>query len=150
MDEAVKEAKFIGRSVIQLGVVLTLFFFLAVWADWYTTYPWIDIPQHFLFGILSGITFYWFAYKLPRIVNLSGNKFFIALLVVSWAVFLGMLWEFLEFTRDFILIDYLRHNIRPAQLSNADTMGDLFFDLLGGLSLAIFMRLRYDKRKRQL
>ncbi|MBI2594904.1 MAG: hypothetical protein HYW38_01435 [Candidatus Colwellbacteria bacterium] len=150
MDEAVKERKLIRSAAIKLGVILLIVHLIAIIGRWYHTYPSIDIPQHFLGGIFAALIFYWFHYSHPGFFKLVPGTPAPAVLVVSWAAFLGVLFEFSEFIFDFIFFDYLGISSFPSQLSLRDTMGDLFFDILGGLALAIFMRLRYDKRKRQL
>ncbi len=151
MEETLnRNQKFIRQSTLQLGVILALVHVVAIFTGWYHTYPWIDIPQHFFGGALAGLIFYWIASYSRDTLNLTRNKIFTLLLVLSWTAFLGVLFEFAEFSYDWIFIDYLGKSILPSQLSLADTMGDLFFDLVGGMSLAVWMRLRYDRRKRQL
>jgi len=150
MDETVKERKLIRSAAIQLGVILLIVHFIVVIGRWYHTYPWIDIPQHFLGGILVALIFYWINYAHPRSFKLISNFSVPIVLVVSWAAFLGVLFEFSEFIYDLIFFDYWKLTSFPSQLGLRDTMGDLFFDILGGFALAIFMRLRYDRRKRQL
>ena len=150
MDEALKEGKLIRSSTIQLAVALTFVHVLAVVFGWYHSYPWIDAPQHFFGGVLAALIFYWVNFRYPQFFRIVPGALAPMLLVISWAVFLGVLFEFTEFLYDRIAVDYLNLTYRYTQLGLADTMGDLFFDILGGLSLGILMRLRYDRRKRQL
>lgn len=149
MDEAVSERKFVKRAIVQIGTALTLFYILAIFADWYRTHPWIDIPQHFFGGVLAGLVFYAIVYRFPDTFNLKRNYPFTSLLLLGVVALGGAIWEFIEFTYDATGL-YQRFGAHLAQLSQQDTMGDLLMDLVGGLVLAIFMRLRYDKRKRQL
>ncbi len=150
MDEALEERKLVGKAIIQLGAVLGAIHFIAIAARWYHIYPWIDVPQHFFGGILAALIFYWIAYAYPRFFKLIPSFPTSIILVLGWTALLGVFFEFTEFVYDLVIFDYLGWSDLPSQLGLRDTMGDLFFDLLGGLSLAILMRLRYDKRKRQL
>ena len=150
MDEALKEKKLLRNVVVQLGAALTAIHLVAVIFQWYHIYPWIDIPQHLSGGAFAALFFYWLYYAHPRFFKLVPGALASLVLVLSWTAFLGVLFEFAEFTYDRIAVDYFSLAHRYTQLGLADTMGDLFFDILGGLILAIFMRLRYDKRKRQL
>lgn len=150
MDETVKEKKLLGKLVLELGIVLTFVHIVAVMLSWYHRFPWIDIPQHFFGGVLAALIFYWLNYRYPKLFKLVPGVIAPGILVVSWAALLGVLFEFTEFLYDIIAVGYLGIGEFPSQLGLKDTMGDLFFDILGGLALAILMRLRYDKRKRQL
>lgn len=150
MDEALKEKRLLGNKVIQLGAGLTAFHLIAVFFKWYHIHPWIDIPQHFLGGVLAALIFYWVNFSYPKFFKLIPGIFPPIILVISWTALLGLLFEFTEFLYDLLFFDYLGLSQFPSQLSLRDTIGDFFFDLLGGLFLVIFMHLRYDKRKRQL
>lgn len=150
MDEALKEKKLLRSVVVQLGAALSALHLVAVIFQWYHTHPWIDIPQHFAGGVFAALFFYWLYYAHPRFFKLVPGTLAPLVIVLSWTAFLGVLFEFAEFAYDRIAIDYFSLAHRYTQLGLADTMGDLFFDMLGGLTLAIFMRLRYDKRKRRL
>lgn len=150
MDEALKEKKLLGSAVVELGVVLIVAHLVAVITQWYHTHPWIDIPQHFFGGVFAALIFYWITYRFPRFFKLIPSFPVPLILVLSWTAFLGVLFEFTEFIYDLVVFDSLSLGNFPTQLGVRDTMGDLFFDLIGGLFLAIFMRLRYDGKKRQL
>ncbi len=150
MDETLKEKKLLWSKTVQLGIILALVHVVAVILGWYHTYPWIDIPQHFFGGMLTALIFYWINSSYPQFFKLIPGTLAPILLVISWAAFLGVMFEFAEFLYDTFIFGYLGIGNFPSQLGLRDTMGDLFFDLVGGFALAIFMRLRYDKRKRQL
>lgn len=150
MDQAVREKKLIASAAIELGVVLTVVHVIAVISRFYHTHPWIDIPQHFFGGVLAALIFYWINYSYPHFFRLVSNFPAPLVLVVSWTALLGVLFEFAEFAYDLIIFGYFGIGNFPSQLGLKDTMGDLFLDIVGGLALAIFMRLRYDKKKHQL
>ena len=69
-----------------------------------------------------------FAVKLP-------NYLITILITLSFAAFIGVLWEFAEFLFDIFISSGGYAKI--VQQDAADTLGDLFFDLLGGLTVAI-------------
>ena len=150
MDEALKEKKLLRNAVVELGVALIAVHLVAVITQLYHTHPWIDIPQHFFGGVFAALVFYWITYRFPRFFKLIPSFPVPLILVLSWTALLGVLFEFTEFTYDLVIFDYLGLSNFQTQLGVRDTMGDLFFDLMGGLFLAIFMRLRYDGKKRQL
>lgn len=61
--------------------------------------------------------------------------------------FVGVMWEFYEFGMDLVLQRGVSTYALLGQEGVADTMGDLFFDLLGGLAVAITV-VRYSERER--
>lgn len=92
--------------------------------------------MHTLGGMLAGFLAIWFFYYRGEIIIAEHNKFFILLAILGTAALIGVLWEFQEFLCDcFIKKSGLFAHF---QLSLADTMSDLFFDLLGGAISGIF------------
>ncbi len=149
MDEALREKESIRKASLSLGALLLFTHFINSVNDWYHTTPWVDIPQHIGAGILAALVFYWLSYYFRDSLNLNRSPRFTIFLVLGWTALLGVSWEFYEFMHDEIVM-FFGLKFHLAQLSNFDTMKDLFDDLFGGASLAIFMRLRYDRKKRQL
>ncbi|HWQ46846.1 MAG TPA: hypothetical protein VN376_08265 [Longilinea sp.] len=98
----------------------------------YATYPWIDMPMHFLGGlsiaytVSSGLT-----YLQERKILLPLDPFIHLLVTLTTTVTAAVFWEFLEFLTDQIY----GTNI---QISLANTMHDLFFGLMGAITLIIF------------
>lgn len=84
---------------------------------------------HLFLRLLNGFCAAWWK-KIPAIYRV--------LLVVALVVLVGYLWEGYEF-----LSDYYRGT--HYQLSNTDTMGDLFMDLAGGLFASLLSLLRLKK-----
>lgn len=149
MEEALKEKESIKKAAFSLGVLLLFTHFINSANNWYRETPWVDIPQHIGAGVLAALVFYWLSYYFRDSLNLSRSPRLTIFLVLGWTALLGVSWEFYEFIHDEIVVSFgLKFQL--AQLSNFDTMKDLLDDLLGGLALAIFMRLRYDRKKRQL
>ena len=91
--------------------------------------------MHFLGGVWVALLVFWVIYHVKRTVDFQSHPLFILLLVLSFTVFVGVLWEFFEFSFDQVFA--VRMKLDVAQLSLEDTMSDLFFDLLGGLVVAL-------------
>lgn len=149
MEEALREKASIKKASLSLGALLFFTHFIISVNNWYRTIPWVDIPQHIGAGVLAALVFYWMAYHFKDSLNLNRNPNFTILFVLGWTALLGVIWEFYELIYDETVM-FFGLKLQSAQLGNFDTMKDLFDDLLGGLFLAIFMRLRYDRKKHQL
>ena len=67
---------------------------------------------------------------MPKLEITSHKLLIEMILIVSFAVFIGVLWEFFEFLFDVFLSS--KGYFAAAQQGTGDTMSDLFFDLLGG------------------
>ena len=118
---------------------LIAFLSLHVFATFYHLYwlfPWLDIPMHFLGGFLLVIIFFYFW----RFAHISiGNVFGALVLTLGFVALIGVFWEFYEFLHDFYLLT--GGKISVFQSSFADTVKDLFFDLVGGTTaFAIFYK----------
>ncbi len=132
------------KFIIGLFVFILIIHGLAVINSWYWTYKWIDMPMHFLGGFWLGIIFLYFINPSLEIKN---HKFLVMMiLIVSFAVFVGVLWEFFEFLSDVFISSKVY--LAAAQQGTGDTMSDLFFDLLGGL--AVFVGYNRKKFKEKL
>lgn len=100
----------------------------------YWEYRWLDIPMHFLCGAwMAALGVYVFFVRGPVRPN---GAFYEALIVLGFAALAGVAWEFHEFIFDTFITD--RRLIM--QEGVAETMGDLFFDMLGATMTVI---LRY-------
>ena len=114
--------------------LLYLFQYLAeIFFNIYFRYPNFDIPMHFLGGVTMAMT----ASALLRIAE--EQKWFVIkkksvslLLIVMFVVFVAVLWEFHEFLFDQFLGT-------RTQLSNFDTMKDLFLGMSGSSLAVIFL-----------
>lgn len=70
-------------------------------------------------------------YQFPISKEAFNQKFLTFLIVIlSLVALIGIFWEFYEFLNDFFLSS--KNYTQIFQQSAADTIGDLFFDLLGG------------------
>src|SRR3989344_7960472 len=105
----------------------------------YRSMTWVDIPAHFLGGVMAAALFYWFFQRNPSYFD-TGRSFWITLMmVISWGALTGIIWEFIEFLYDLGIATYGLH-LQTLQFGLVDTLGDLLFDLLGAASLAVFIR----------
>ena len=131
------------KTIIYL---LIAFLFLHIFATIYHLYwlfPWFDIPMHFLGGFLLAIIFFYF-WRFAHIsigtgVSSVPNVFVALVLTLGFVALIGVFWEFYEFLHDFYLLT--GGKISVFQNSFADTVKDLFFDLVGGTTaFAIFYK----------
>ncbi|HZX01193.1 MAG TPA: hypothetical protein VFE87_02260 [Candidatus Paceibacterota bacterium] len=132
-----------AKKVIPLGLVLLGVHLTAVFYSLYWGVRWIDIPIHFSGGVLIGLVFLWLVEMYPGQFKLPGNFWARALLIISFGALMGVVWEFTEFTYDLFVVG---HGLRSAQQGVADTMGDLFFDIIGTFTVATFQKLIYNEK----
>lgn len=107
-------------------LVLVLHAFLYSFGVYYT-YPWIDIPMHFLGGFAIALLVLLIMPLLNRMRVLSVSHFLVRFaIVIAFVALAAVLWEFMEFGLDFF---FGVHN----QGGLNDTMGDFFLGLFGGM-----------------
>ncbi|OGM89383.1 hypothetical protein A3J77_01170 [Candidatus Wolfebacteria bacterium RBG_13_41_7] len=127
------------KSITISLIFILLAHIIATFNYWYWTYTWFDIPMHFLGGFWVAMVYFWINAKV-EILNSEFSKlpkWLVNLLfILSFIALIGVLWEFYEF-----IFDFFNGKTGMFQGSSADTMGDLFFDLVGGTTaFAIFYR----------
>lgn len=117
------ERQSVRLAFYLLGIVAVhyLFFF----TDWYQSYYVFDMAMHCAAGAWLGAFGGYFFFARGRLVATS--SVYAALTILGFAALVGVLWEFHEFIFDLCITD----PSRIMQTSVADTMSDLFFDLLG-------------------
>ena len=131
-----------SKSVLLFLVVILLFHFIATFNYWYWTYLWLDIPMHFLGGFWTAMAFVYLIlnYQFPiSEESLRKNLLSYFIIILSFVALIGIFWEFYEFLSDFFLSS--KNYTQIFQQGAADTMGDLFFDLLGGTVLSLAFKL---------
>lgn len=130
-----------SKSVLIFLIAVLSLHILATFNYWYWTYLWLDIPMHFLGGFwVAMISVYLIsAYQFP-ISNESLKQNFLSFLIVilSFVALIGIFWEFYEFLNDFFLSS--KNYTQILQQGAADTIADLFFDLLGGTVFIIIFK----------
>jgi len=122
-------------KIFIFPILVLAFHMLIVPLNFYVFYPWIDIPMHFLGG-LSVCLSYLALLKEARKEKYLGEmkKFVLFVFIISMVAITAVLWEFFEFSIDLIFKT-------QAQGGLADTMSDLFFGLVGGIT-GFFLKLR--------
>jgi uncharacterized membrane protein YjdF len=100
------------------------------------------MPMHFLGGFWVAMALTALNLKLriknSELFNPSSNYLIIILITLSFVALIGVFWEFFEFFYDMFISS--RGSSGFLQLGAADTLSDLFFDLLGGLTFLIIYR----------
>ncbi|MEK7634722.1 MAG: hypothetical protein AAB396_02475, partial [Patescibacteria group bacterium] len=123
------------KFIFTFLFIFVVFHFLALYNFWYWEFRWLDMPMHFFGGFLIAIFFIWLNLRFKILSDYSNSRlsnYLITVLIsLSFVSLIGVLWEFQEFLYD-IFISSKSSNI-ILQLSAADTIKDLFFDLLGGI-----------------
>lgn len=124
------------NNMISLKTIIISFFlilFMHVWAtmgSWYWIVGWLDAPMHFLGGLWSALVFFYLNQKFFKIPN----RLAVFIMALSFVSLIGVFWEFFEFSLDNL---FFLKKWGPFQGEMVDTMGDLFFDLVGGLSFLV-------------
>lgn len=130
------------KKIILFATAIVLIHSVATFYNLYWRFLWIDVPMHFLGGVLAAIIFIWLCGKFPGHFDLSRNFFVTILAVLSFTALIGVLWELWEFVYD-VIISSRGWGVLALQGAR-DTIGDLFFDILGGLVVVVVRRLRYN------
>lgn len=130
------------KLIISLLVVILIFHAVAIINYWYWIFLWLDIPMHFFGGFWVAIFFIWLYHS--KISQLP-NYFISFLIVISFVALIGIFWEFLEFFYDVFISS--RGYSGYMQLSAADTIADLFFDLVGGSILFVIYYFKSRTKK---
>lgn len=102
----------------------------------YDLLPWLDIPMHFIGGGAMAYSYAVFLRLLEdrRYIG-SMHSWLKILFIVSLVSLTAVVWEWHEFLRDVFLGEH-------TQLGEADTMGDFFMGILGGLAGAFALTRR--------
>lgn len=105
-----------------------------------------DALTHFLCGIVIALGLAWLSDRHPG-WNIFGRSALRNLFVIlAVAALIGTLWEVLEFCFDYFRAYALHMNLyspnQAAQPSNADTVGDMAFGLLGAFFASMPLRNR--------
>jgi hypothetical protein len=124
------------KFIFGLLIFILLLHVIAIVNSWYWVYTWLDIPMHFLGGFWLAVVFFYFVNPRLQIIN---YKLLITLIsALGFVALVGVFWEFFEFLCDVFI--FSKGYLEVAQQGTADTMSDLFFDLLGGLAFLIICK----------
>ena len=123
------------KFIFTFLFIFVIFHLLALYNFWYWKFYWLDIPMHFFGGFLVAMFFIWLNLKFKILsdsqITKLPNYLIIVLITLSFVSLIGVLWEFQEFLYDIFISSKSSNMI--LQLSAADTIKDLFFDLFGGM-----------------
>ena len=116
-------------QLIAVGFVF-LSLFLGSAADFYYRFWWWDMALHAGSGFLLGIVGFMFLFLLNQTDRLPPGirPGFLCFFGVTFAVFIGVLWEIFEFTVDSF---FPWINMQSVETGVKDTMKDLIVDTLG-------------------
>ncbi|MBI1908101.1 hypothetical protein HYS28_01625 [Candidatus Uhrbacteria bacterium] len=124
-------------------IAWVLFFHVLGVIALYSWYPHYDIPMHYAGGVAMGVLGFALWDHAVRSVSFSVKKpwlkdAFTTVCILGFVALIGIGWEWFEFAFDMAVAD--RFDFGLAQLGLADTMGDFFFDLAGGLSAVLWRK----------
>ncbi|MBI4116725.1 hypothetical protein HY449_03190 [Candidatus Pacearchaeota archaeon] len=118
-------------------ILLFLWNVIITLLGFYDSFPWLDIPMHFLGGIAVGYSFFLTLNYLQERENFQNKKIYTAVFGIALVSLIAVFWEFYEFGMDYFFgLNY--------QLSVADTMLDFFLGILGGAFVNMILFLKGD------
>ena len=152
----------LGSLTIFICVIYSIVTFLGEfypgWATTQTCYRFLgcnvgfggyDAVEHFLFGIVLSLFIIWLSRKYTHL-GFKGEPVWRSILcIISFVALVSVCWEFYECAYDAfrqnilheVLFNFRLHIDLLDQPSNIDTMGDLFYDILGAVVGCFWYRL---------
>ncbi len=121
------------QFIAAMFVFMSLF--LGSGADLYYKYWWWDVVLHTGSGFLLGVIGFLAVFLLNQTDRIPQGitPFFLCFFAVTFAVFLGVVWETFEFVVDRISPET---NMQSVETGVVDTMHDLIVDTLGAVVVA--------------
>ena len=143
-----------GKVYFLYVLFLWAAIFLGEIRDFYYTIPYWDTILHTFSGAMTGFV----GFSLIDILNNDNEKvtlspFFIAFFAFCFAIMVGVLWEFYEFTSDGVLgTNMQKYKLKDGteligRIALEDTMEDLIVDVIGAFvaSGIGYVSLKYKK-----
>jgi len=132
----------LGFIFICIHLLITILFFVFNFKIIFE----IDFIEHLIGGIL--VAFFIYEYFKTYFSQSINNEKLIYIQTLSGTVFIGVIWEFIEYIIDTFI--NLPFNLNfMTQPSVSDTMSDLFFDFAGSLIFIainlIVQKLKHNK-----
>ena len=125
-------------------VIIFLVNAVGLYYRWYLDYSWFDQILHFLGGFFVAMLFS--VYLKDYLLN--GSKLKNALIILGVVSFVGIMWEFAEYTASQTLIEpiYRNFGVKTYFIGDLnDTIDDLLKDVLGAGAFAWLHLLRRRK-----
>lgn len=119
----------IPAFLVAFLVAIALVNGVATEGHWYYTMRWLDMPMHFAGGVWLAWFGIWWQYTRRGVVPASFSS--VLGVCLAFAVSVGILWEAYEAIVSLLTVGHMNAML--------DTLGDLFFDTLGGTIVAIAM-----------
>jgi len=125
-----------------LTIILYLCYALGEYSNFYVRFWWWDLFLHVGNSIVLGMVGFILAYALLITSKITAKPFLISFFSLSFAVFIGVIWEIFEFGMDY----FFGFTMQKSGL--IDTMTDLMMNLGGAgiVSLLGFFYIRNPKR----
>ena len=111
-----------------------------------------DAIEHFLFGVTATLSLVLLFEISPKysILDLNSKYWKNILIIIISVMFISVLWEFLECAHDVFRSNLLNQILINRKLNinlldqpnNLDTMGDLFFSLIGSIIPFFFIKIK--------
>lgn len=131
---------FFGGLIVLASFLFGWYFGLTSLFSW-----WVANGFHF-FGGVYALFFIRFVFNAMRKYHKTETSFLMKIIIFSGgALILGVIWEWYEFI---FIYHYGAFELSPNGISvYSDTMTDLMFDLLGALSIGIYLIFKNGKNK---
>lgn len=123
------------KWVWLLFVLILLLYIVGLVFDLFYITPWYDIPMHLLGGFWVGLIFavsLGYFFDNDNIFQNHVERLKVITLIAAFSCLVGVFWEFFEFG-----LNYL--SLISQQQGLADTLGDLFMDIIGGAAAGFLL-----------
>ncbi len=125
----------------MVTILLYLHYVLGEYNHFYIKFSWWDLFLHGGNSIILGLVGFIMAYGLLLTSKMQAKPFFISLFSLTFAVFIGVLWEIFEFGMDY----FFGFTMQKSGL--VDTMTDLMMDVVGAMVVSILGFFYLKKKK---
>ncbi|MFW6035731.1 MAG: hypothetical protein ACOCRZ_05695 [Halothermotrichaceae bacterium] len=158
-DYIEKHRKIDIPDILEIIIVLFIYagIYLSAQFNLYYKFFWWDDLLHTLAGIVISFTGFLLIYKLNYKYSLDLNPLLIAVFTFSFAVTMGVIWEILEFTADWVLGSAHQKWDLPATAvlmgrdyqgsGLRDTMSDLILTCIGAFVTSYISYYMYKYRR---
>jgi len=119
--------------LLASSILVAVAHYIAFSLGWYKTYLWLDIPMHFLGGVVAGLIST--AIYLKVFSTLPSKKYLFLFIIVG-ALVIGVGWEIFEYL---FVVDPVLYPNYPL-----DTGIDLIMDLLGANIVAFLVTKKHE------